>query len=356
MAGLRGGRNRRHYQRATGRDAIGAGWSGEDRFSRVHLVFDYLLSWTEPAGVFRGALTARSFTVDTTERVLAEATLGDGWSVRLVTGVEGRRSDSSIHLDQWCALEVAGQPGSLGEILNDWIRPLQDLLVVCLGLPVRLDDIRLGAGRELQLAFETVQRPVTGRSLVHLAGYGAPVLLTYARSPVPFATLMTEWFSLCERLPAAVALLCGPYYPPFIYSQHSYASTFQSAEAIAKYLLAGREKLPSEHGARVAAVTAVLDAADLDPDTAGWATRILQGRNDKPLRQLIEELIAATGDLGRQLLAALPDLPHRAADARAGVSHPRDRRPATLDRYWLGEALIWGCSRAPAGATGGGHD
>lgn len=112
--------------------------------------------------------------MDTTERVLAEATLGDGRSVRLVTGVQGRRSDSSIHLDQWCALEVAGQPGSLGEILNDWIRPLQDLLVVCLGLPVRLDDIRLGTGRELQLAFEAVQRPVTGRSLVHLAGYGAP--------------------------------------------------------------------------------------------------------------------------------------------------------------------------------------
>jgi ApeA N-terminal domain 1 len=323
------------------RFAVRGGLVGEDRFSRVHVVFDYLLPWTQPVGIFRGALTARSFTVDTAESVLAEATLNDGRTVRLVTGVEGNRSDTSIHLDQWCAFEVAGQPTPLVEILNDWVRPLQDLLVVCLGLPVRLDDIRLGHSRELQLAFEAVQPSATGRPLVHLAGYATPTLLTYAGSAVPFATLIIEWFALCERLPAAVALLCGPYYAPFIYSQHSYASTFQSAEAIATHLFAGREKQLSEHLTRVEAVKAVLQAADLDADTVGWAIRILQGRNDKPLRQLIEELIAATGDMGSQLLAALPDLPQRAAEVRAGVSHPRDGRPTTLERYWIGEALTW---------------
>jgi len=323
------------------RFALRGGLAGEDCFSRVLVAFDYLLPWTQPAGIFRGALTASSFTVDTAESVLADATLGDGRTVRLVTGVEGNRSDTTIRLDQWCAFEVAGQSAPLVEILNDWVRPLQDLLVVCIGMPVRLDDIRLGPGRELQLAFEAVQPTASGSRLVPLAGYAAPTLLTYAGSPVPFATLITEWFALRERLPAAVALLCGPYYAPFIYNQHSYGSTFQSAEAIAKDLLAGREKLPSEHRRRVGAVKAVLQAADLDADTAGWAIRILQGRNDKPLRQLIEELIAATGDIGSQLLAALPDLAQRAAGERAGVSHPRDARPAPLERYWIGEALIW---------------
>jgi ApeA N-terminal domain 1 len=323
------------------RFALRGGLAGKDRFSRVHVVFDYLLPWTQPAGIFSGALTAKSFTVDTMESILAVATLGDGRTVRLVTGAEGNRSDTSIHLDQWCAFEVTGRPAPLAEILNDWVRPLQDLLVTCLGLPVRLDDIRLGPGGELKLAFGAVQPPVTGRPLVHLAGYATPTLLTYADSPVPFATLITEWFALCDRLPAAVVLLCGPYYAPFIYSQHSYASTFQSAEAIATDLLAGREKLPSEHRTRVVAVKAVLQAADLDADTVGWAIRILQGRNDKPLRQLIEELITATGDMGSQLLTALSDLPQRAADARVGVSHPRDGRAATLERYWMGEALIW---------------
>lgn len=37
----------------------------------------------------------------------------------------------------------------------------EDLLVVHVGLPVRLDDIRLGRGLELQLPFEAVQPPVT---------------------------------------------------------------------------------------------------------------------------------------------------------------------------------------------------
>lgn len=44
------------------------------------------------------------------------------------------------------------------------------------------------------------------------------------------------------------------------------------------------------------AVAAVLQAPSLDEETVGWATRVLQGANHKPLRQLIEELIAATGE------------------------------------------------------------
>lgn len=158
---------------------------------------------------------------------------------------------------------------------------------------------------------------------------------------MPFSTLMTEWFGLCERLPAAITMLCGPYYAPFIYSQHRYASIFQSAEAIAKADLDGREKEKSEHRLRVEAVAAVLQASNLDEETVGWATRVLQGANHKPLRQLIEELIAVSGEMGSQLLAAIPDLPQRAADARVGVSHPLGRRPSVLERHWIGEALVW---------------
>jgi hypothetical protein len=41
---------------------------------------------------------------------LAEASLPDGRSVRLLTGVTGSRGDASIHLDQWCAFEAEGKP------------------------------------------------------------------------------------------------------------------------------------------------------------------------------------------------------------------------------------------------------
>ena len=125
--------------------------------------------------------------------------------------------------------------------------------------------------------------------------YDAPTLHTYADSAVAFAALVGRWFSLRGGLADAISLLCGPYYAPFIYSQHRYASTFQSAEALA-HTLPGRQKPRSEHKARVLAVSTALQAADIDPETVRWASGILQGRNDKPLHQLMEELISSTGE------------------------------------------------------------
>jgi ApeA N-terminal domain 1 len=319
----------------------GAGLAADDRFTHVLFDLDHLLPWVQPSGILRSGLTAPVVEVDTQRSTLAEAAIPDGRIVRILTGVTGRRSDTAIHLDQWCAFEVEGGPTRLVEILNDWVRPLQDLLVVCIGVPVRLADVRLGAGLELRLSFQAVQRQAAAVPIAPPDSYSSPTLLTYARSPVPFAALMTQWFALCDELPAAITLLCGPYYAPFIYSQHRYASTFQSAEAIAIAEMKRREKEPGEHRLRVEAVTAALQAANLDAKTVGWATRILQGRNEKPLRQLIEELIAATGAAGNQLLAAMPDLSQRAADARVGVSHPLDGHSAVLERHWIGEALTW---------------
>jgi hypothetical protein len=327
--------------------ALTGGLVAEDNFSRVWVVFDYLMPWTQPPGIFREAVTAASFTIDAQQSTLAEATLDGGRTVRLITGVEGSRNDASIHLDQWCAFEIEGESAAVIEILNDWVRPLQDLLVVCLGRPIRLDEILLGEpGHEprpsmTRLSFNAVQSQTAPGPPAHVDGYTEPTLLTYARSPLPFTTLIAEWFDLCARLPAAIALLCGPYYAPFIYSQHRYASTFQSAEAVATAELAGREKQPSQHRQRVEAVIAALQAANLDPDTIRWATAIIRGRNEKPLHQLIQELIAATGEMGSHLLAAVPDLANRAAAARIQVSHPGDGRTSAVERYWIGEALVW---------------
>lgn len=137
--------------------ALRGGLAADDRFSQVQVVFDYLLPWAQPPGILVSELTAPTVIVDTNRSLLAEAGLPDGRTVRLLTGVEGSRDDTSLHLNQWCAFEVAGDPAPLVEILNDWVRPLQDLLVICLGLPVRLEDIRLGRGQELCLSFDAVQ-------------------------------------------------------------------------------------------------------------------------------------------------------------------------------------------------------
>lgn len=329
--------------------ALSGGFMTGDVVSKVTVVFDYLMPWVQPTGIVRGDLFSSRFAIETERVTLEEADLDDRRKVRLLAGVAGRRASDAIHLDQYCALEVTGEePKPILEVLNDWVRPLQDLLVVCTGQPVRLEEVLIRPPEydprrdSLELSFRAVQ-PAAGAhpTAAQLVSYNSPSLLTYATLPLPFSRLIRAWFGLYGRLPDAVTLLCGPYYAPFIYGSHRYASTFQSAEALARTVLNAREKPPRQHRARMQMVTAALDRAHVDPNVVGWATRILQTRNDKPLRQLMEELVSSTGGMGQMLLTAVPDLGRRLAAARASVSHPGTEEPGTLARYWLGEALIW---------------
>jgi hypothetical protein len=176
---------------------------------------------------------------------------------------------------------------------------------------------------------------------IDVESYSAPTLLTYRNTPIPFSQLIPAWFELREHLSSAITDLCGPYYAPFIYSGHRYASTFQSAEALAHILIETKEKTRPEHRNRVDAVAKALAVADLDSPNLDWATRVLLSRNDKPLAKLIKELIAETGDMGVQLTRAAPHLAEEAATARADVSHPGTRGPGRFRRYWLGEAIVW---------------
>ena len=320
-----------------------------DAFSQMVVIFDHLMPWVRPPGILRGGLFSPSFSVETQQVTLAETALSDGRTVRLVAGVAGSRGDDSVHLDQWCGLEVTGvEPRTVLEVLNEWGRPLQDLLVVCTGQPVRIDQVLLRTpGHDprrapLELLFKAVQPPARARQVAtHLESYDSPALLTYAASPLPFSALIGAWFGLYDRLNDAITLLCAPYYAPFIYGSHRYASTFQSAESLARTVLITREKLRRQHRARVEAVMVVLEEAQLDAEISGWAMRVLQGRNDKPLSQLMEELISSVGEVGRALLATVPDLAGLLASARTSVSHPGAEGPDALTRYWLGEALVW---------------
>lgn len=114
--------------------ALTGGLIAEDHFNQARVVLDYLMPWVQPPGIVHAEPTASTFTIDIDPHrsTLAETMLADGRLVRLITGVEGRRDETSIHFDQWCAFEVEGKPTPLIEILNEWVRPLQDLLVVCL--------------------------------------------------------------------------------------------------------------------------------------------------------------------------------------------------------------------------------
>ena len=222
--------------------AVTGGLTSGDAFSQMVVIFDYLMPWVRPPGIIRGDLFSPSFTVEMQQTRLAETARGASRTVRLVAGVEGRQADDSVHLDQWCGLEVTGEePKPVLEVLNEWARPLQDLLVVWIGQPVRIEQVLLGTpehdlGRApLELLFKAVQPAARAHpAATDLDDYNSPSLLNYAASPLPFGTLIGRWFGLYDRFPDVVTMLCGPYYAPFIYGRHRYASTFQSAEALAR--------------------------------------------------------------------------------------------------------------------------
>jgi hypothetical protein len=327
-----------------------------NRFTHVQVVFDYLMPWAQPAGIAKGMIGGDDMTVDTRRVTVDQAILGDRTKVRLRTGVEGRWDHASVHLDQWTAFEVTSlvrKAKTIRGVLDDWVRPLQDLLVVSLGVPVRIDQlaVRLRGQPEraplLDVAGQLIQpRPRGSPKAADVDSYASPTLLAYRDltgpgAAVPFADLIPAWFGLYECRMDVVTDLCGPYYAPFMYSGHRYASIFQSAEALAHGLFGSRQKTRPEHRARVDAVTTALEAAGLDADSLSWASRVLLSRNDKPLRQLVEELIAGAGEIGAQLIRAAPGLAEEAAADRARVSHPGSGGPDVIRRYWLGEALAW---------------
>ena len=193
---------------------------------------------------------------------------------------------------------------------------------ICIGQPVRIEQVLLGTPEHglgqtpLELLFKAVQ-PAAGAhpAATSLDGQDSPTLLSYAASPLPFGALIGRWFDLYDRFSDVVTLLCAPYYAPFIYSRHRYASTFQAAEALARAVPDTKEKGRQEHRERVEAVVAALKEAQLGEDVTGWAMRVLQSRNDKPAGHQV------AGDLlGADLLP--PDHPRAAA---RGPLPPRSR-------------------------------
>lgn len=159
-----------------------------DRFTHVQVVFDYLTPWARPAGIVTGHLGG-NVTVDTRRVTVAKAILGDRSKVSLCTGVEGHSGQSSVHLDQWTALEVTSpvrKARTIRGVLQDWVRPLQDLLVVSLGRPVRIHQLAvrpLGEPEKAPLrrvACQLVQPgPVTSPRAADVDSYTAPTLLAY---------------------------------------------------------------------------------------------------------------------------------------------------------------------------------
>lgn len=321
-----------------------------DLFAEAWCSFDYLDAWADAPPITvdhddRDAVQVRLGQVDLTQTEVG------GASLRLVSGVEGNSGGVRVDLARWTAFAITPtefQPAK--RLVDTYVRALQDLLMFCVGRPVRLTSLRLlptdlpDPREGTAAAFFSAVQPTAARTptFADIESYTAPTILSLRRSPVAADVLISRWFSLWEERREVFTLLLAPLYAPFMYSEHGFSSTFQSAEALHDLVLPTRDLLKVDHGKRVDAVVAALEAAKFEAAIVDWASKVLRSRNDKPLGRKIEDLVKSTGAVGEAVLAADPGFGLTTASARAGVSHGGAGKALDATaRYWYGQALRW---------------
>src|SRR5712691_8518568 len=315
-----------------------------DSFTELRCTFDCLNAWAPPPPLTSHTGTMGTITVQFQDMDLASARINRR-KIRLVNAAVGTFRHETVHLEQVVVFIIKVPAANAKSICNDWVRPLQDFLTVALGRSVRLTSLFLRPARAhafTEVSYGVVQAgPEPSPTRGSVLNYSAPTLLTFADSPVPFSRLLPRWFDTCSKHRDVLNLLLASYYAPFIFSDHRYASTFQSAEALANTLFATSERSRSAHSARVAAIIDAAVAADVNEEDISWARRVLQSRNDKPLADRVTELVTSLGVIGQQVLAACPRFAVFVARARTGVSHPAQSGLSNVERYWLGDVLNW---------------
>lgn len=317
-----------------------------DSFVEVQCGYDYLAGWTQPRSLVQAmGENAESITVQFGNQDIAATSIG-GTEVRLVAGIAGKTSGDSVHVERIMKFVIrTNEPIAMTEVIDKWVRGLQDFLIVCLGQPVCLTLFYVRTtedGPWATVCFEAVQAP-TKRDVAisSVVSFTAPTLVALPTCPEPFSELIPRWFEVRAKFGQALTLLLAPYYAPFIFGEHRYASIFQSCESLAKNKFSGREKSKSAHRDRVASIIAAAATAGVDAEDLAWAERILQSRNDKTMTRRISDLLAALGKINGAVLSASPKFAEIAAAARAGVSHPLSRGMDSASRYWYGDILAW---------------
>lgn len=319
-------------------------------FAEVWCGFDYLDAWAEPPSVTQDSDARDTVEVRMSAVEFTRAELNDT-SLRLISGVEGESGDARVDLVRWTAFRVTPAAAlALAEFLSGYVRALQDLLVFCVGRPVRLTSLRVlptdlpDARQGTAAAFFNVVQPASSKTPTDadVTGYMAPTILLLQQAPISAEDLLNRWFALWETHREVLTLLLAPLYAPFIYGEHGFASTFQSAEALHDVLLPTRDVDRADHRQRLEVVVTALEAAEVDAGVVEWASNVLRSRNDKPLWRKIDDLVRSTGLVGDAVLNADPKFGSVTAAARTGVSHGGAGRPLNATaRYWYAQTLRW---------------
>src|SRR5207245_5758358 len=134
-------------------DDIGEDWRAEfllcgghfqdDKFVEAQVCFDYLSPWARPDAVVTRKPGEDRVVIDIEDTVVDMASFDSRTKIKLCTGVEGRSSEGSVHLDQWAAFEITGSSRkrrTVKDVLDGWGSPLRDLRGFSVVPPPRSGD------------------------------------------------------------------------------------------------------------------------------------------------------------------------------------------------------------------------
>lgn len=322
-----------------------------DAFGAIVFELDYLPSWLNPPRL----LSEDDFTalaVDLKTHVLAEVRV-DGADLEIGTMMRGRW-DPDVDLHQTTSIRVHfAQALAYAEALQRYVRPVEDLLTLCMDHPVSLRRFSGSAPGDgdrdpaaaiffMNAGIEPTKEP----SLSDMVGTGSNTLLWAGDNPMSVSELLTRWFAAYDELRPALVPLLGRHYASFMYAEHELISTVSAAEALHNQLdtFESKQVPKAKHHQRVEAMLSAATAGGVDADVLDWARPVLTAANRKPLKYVVGELLEAAGEAGRAILDAEPDFCANIVSLRVPVAHgsaASRRRLSQAQQHRHDQALRW---------------
>jgi ApeA N-terminal domain 1 len=318
----------------------------------AQIEFDWLDSWIDSNLFYDDESPALH--VEVGAKRLVEVAVGDGVTVALASGMFGDADMRGVDLTRGSHFEIdLDKPCELSALVSDHVRPLQDLVTLCLGRSVRVSDIRIATpGQEPPDVLLECACPINQAAEeadldpARLQAFDSPALMTGVQFIEHFDALLPAWYAARDRYAGAVIKINAPSYARFMYLENRAVIAVQAVEALHEIQFDSKQLPSSEHKKRRKAVEEAMAAAKLPADWADWAGRVLSGANRVPIVDQVSHVLSLTGAFEASLIRAVPDFAKGAAKLRSLSSHgsgtTSSHKAEDVERnHFLTELVMW---------------
>ncbi|TWF80047.1 hypothetical protein FHX44_115984 [Pseudonocardia hierapolitana] len=290
---------------------VGGIWldeADEEFFDKIVMGIDHLLPWSNQSGLVRAFEQVNdrssSVTVSWKPAEALTAHVGDASIQLRLRGVtnEAAHADRTVEsLAERADLAVTvPEPRSAWTLIDQWTKPLQDLLTLAADTPCGLHDITLIRTDPPQQSPPDAEAP-QGHP-VKVEAYFAPLYRAkpdskavadhqalFTLKDISFADLLPTWFEMVDRLGPVIGMLLGQRYMARSFMENRLITAVAAAEGLHRRLLPDQTYVSHE---QFDAMQAALVKA-VAPEHRQWLTSRLW--NEPSLKQRLMELVDRLG-------------------------------------------------------------